>query len=379
MDSRRCAAIMVISEMPRKLVSRTVFIFTCIAASCWATRATAEPYLAVYKGMQCSTCHIHPAGGGMRTPYGNVYAQTELAETTSTGNELWTGEVVSWLSVGGDLRAEYRYVETPNADSTSTFDLVKGTAYVEARIVPGRLSIYIDQQLAPGASLNREAYIRLNSRTGRFFLNAGQFFLPFGHRLQDDTAFIRQMTGINFTVPDRGVQGGYESGPWNAQISVTNGSGGGRELDRGKQIGLSVRHVRSRWRVGASANTNDSDFGDRNLFALFAGVRTGPVAWLAEIDRISDAMPGLPDRDAIAGLLEANWVYRQGHSLKASYDYFDPDDDASEDHRARYSLVWEYTPMPFLQVRAGARLHDGVPESDLENRNEFFAELHAFF
>ena len=351
------------------------------AGLCSVDTAGAEPYLAVFKGMHCSTCHSHAAGGGLRNAYGNVFAQSEMpAGQTGNGEaELWTGEVLSWLSVGGDLRAEYRNIDTPNAASSSEFDVLRGTVYVEAKIIPNRLSLYLDQQVAPGASLNREAYVRLKSDNARFYLAGGQFFLPYGLRLQDDSAFVRQITGINFAIPDRGIQAGYESGAWSAQLSVTNGSGGGAETDSGKQVSLVTTYVQPNWRIGASFNSNNADAGDRQMQNLFVGLRTGPIAWLAEADLITDDLPNGPERDAIASLVEANWRFGKGQNLKLSYDYFDPNNDISEDHQVRYSLVWEFTPMQFLQGRFGARVYDGIPQVDLQNRDEFFAEVHGFF
>lgn len=347
----------------------------------FAAPVAAEPYLAAYKGMQCSACHVHPAGGGMRNEYGNVFSQSELP-AERIGDEssaLWTGKVLNWLSVGGDLRAEYRYTDTPNAESSSEFDVVRGSIYLNAHIIPNRLSIYVDQQVAPGSSLNREAYVRLDSRNQKFFLTAGQFFLPYGLRLEDDSAFVRLTSGVNFTVPDRGFQVGYESGPWVAQVSLTNGSGGGAETDQGKQVSFLTSFVQANWRAGISFNTNNSDIGDRQMQNVFAGLRTGSIIWLVEADLITDDLPNGAEREAIAGLLEANWLLIDGHNVKLSYDYFDPDNDVSEDHQARYSVVWEYTPIQFLQARFGARIYDGVPQVDVQNRDEYFIELHGFF
>jgi len=343
--------------------------------------AAGEPYLAVFQGMQCSSCHSHPAGGGLRNAYGNTYAQTELPSRRAGKSDAayWTGVVADWLSVGGDLRAEYRYVDTPNVASQSAFDVSKATLYVEASIIPGRLSVYIDQQLAPGSSLNREAYVRLKSTDHAWYLAAGQFFLPYGLRLQDDTAFVRLASGVNFTAPDRGVQVGYEHGPWSTQLSLTNGSGGGTEFDAGKQASFVAQFVQSAWRAGASANHNNSELGDRTMYSIFAGIRTGPIAWLAEADVISDELPAGSDRNAIAGLVEANWRLSRGHNIKVTYDYFDPDDDISENQQARYSLIWEHSPMQFMQGRVGVRLYDGIPQVDSQNRDEYFVELHGFF
>lgn len=346
----------------------------------FAANAHAEPYLAVFKGMQCSQCHSHPAGGGKRSVYGNVFAQSELAAERLGGDDaLWTGEVLKWLSVGGNLRSRYQYTDVPNRDETSAFDITRGTVYLEATVIPNRLTLYVDQQVAPNASLNREAYVRVGSPTGRFLLTAGQFYLPYGLRLQDDTAFVRQVTGINFTNPDRGVQLSYENGPWSTQVSVTNGTGGGAERDTGKQLSWIAAFVRRKWRAGVSFNTNDADVGDRQMQNVFFGLNTGPIAWLFEVDLITDDVPGGTERDAVAGLIEGNWLFSKGNNLKVSYEYFDPDTDLSEDHQVRWSVVWEYSPFQFLQSRIGARAYDGIPQDDQQNRDLFFAELHGFF
>ena len=105
------------------------------------------------------------------------------------------------------------------------------------------------------------------------------------------------------------------------------------------------------WRAGVSVNANDSDAGDRQMQNVFFGLRTGPIAWLAEVDWINDEFVTGAERDSLAGLIEGNWLFRRGHNLKISYDYFDPDTDFDEDHQTRYSALWEYSPMQFLQSR----------------------------
>ena len=342
--------------------------------------AFAEPYLAVAKGLQCSSCHSNPAGGGKRNVYGNVFSQSELPvrRIGSDDDDYWTGEISRWLSIGGDLRADYTYVDTPNVESSSEFG-IRARLYLEAHLIPGRLSVYVDQQVAPSASINREAYVRLNSANGKYFMFAGQFYLPYGLRIQDDTAFVRLATGINFTNPDRGILVGYESANWTTIASLTNGSGGGQEVDSGKQFSVVSSFVRARWRVGVSANINDADAGDREMFGLFAAVKTGPVVWLAEVDRITDDLSPDVSLDALAGLVEANWMFRQGHNLKLSYDVLDPNDSVNGDRQVRYSLLWEYSPMQFLQARFGLRSYDGVPAVDVQNRDTLFAELHGYF
>lgn len=340
--------------------------------------AAAEPYLAVQKGMQCSNCHSSPAGGGKRTVYGNVFAQSELAARRLGDGKAWTGEVTKWLAIGADLRASFEDIDVPTRSGTSDIDFNRGTFYAEATLIPNRLSLYVDEQFSPNDFETREIYVRLNSKDAKWFVAGGEFYLPYGLRLQDDTAFVRQATGINFANTDRGLLGGYNFGPWSTIASITDGSGAGRD-GAGNQVSLISSYTQATWRAGVSVNVNDDDAGDRTMFGLFGGLKTGPVAWLAEIDSISDNVSPGVTADAFAGLLEANWTIRGKNNLKLSYDYLDPNIDISEDQQVRYSLVWEHSPMQFIQARIGYRLYDGIPQVDAQNRKVFFAELHGFF
>ncbi len=340
--------------------------------------AAAEPYLAVQKGMQCSNCHSSPAGGGKRTVYGNVFAQSELAARRLGDGKAWTGEVTKWLAIGADLRASFEDIDVPNRSGTSDVDFNRGTFYAEATLIPNRLSLYVDEQFSPNDFETREIYVRLNSKDAKWFVAGGEFYLPYGLRLQDDTAFVRQATGINFANTDRGLLGGYNFGPWSTIASITDGSGAGRN-GAGNQVSLISSYTQATWRAGVSVNVNDDDAGDRTMFGLFGGLKTGPFAWLAEIDSISDNVSPGVTADAFAGLLEANWTIRGKNNLKLSYDYLDPNIDISEDQQVRYSLVWEHSPMQFIQARIGYRLYDGIPQVDAQNRKVFFAELHGFF
>jgi hypothetical protein len=108
-------------------------------------------------------------------------------------------------------------------------------------------------------------------------------------------------------------------------------------------------------------------------------LKTGPVVWLAEIDHIIDDGFAAGQRRSWASLLEANYGYRKGHNLKATFEWYDPDDDVSEDEQNRLSLVWEYTPIQFLQVRLGYRDYRGIPQNPGQNREQLFAELHMYF
>ena len=344
--------------------------------------AAAEPYLAARQGLKCSGCHVNPTGGGLRNAAGNAFAQNELpARRIDTGETQWLGEVSRFVSIGGDFRGSATYTDFPDADDQElAFAVDELRAYLDFHVIPERLSVYFDQKLAPGESRNLEAYARLwLDESSRYYVKAGQMYLPFGLRLEDDTAFVRQVSGISYDTPDNGVEFGLETGPWSAQIAVSNGTAGGAETGSGKQWSLRGERVGSAWRVGASYNFNDAGETERHMAALHAGLRTGPIVWLGEVDYVEDR--GLPggDQRRWVGLIEGNWTPRRGHNLKVTVETFEPNTDISDDEQDRYSLVYEYVPFQFLQLRGGVRIYDGVSGVDLQNRRFGFIELHGFF
>jgi hypothetical protein len=345
-----------------------------------AFKAQAEPYLAVQMGLKCGQCHVNPTGGGERTVFGNVFAQTQLAANhLDTGADVWTGEINRFLSIGGDVRGQAQFTKQPNTASTDSFSLEQGRVYASANVIPQRLFVYVDEQVAPGGALNREAYGVYWSANHDWYVKAGQMYLPFGFRLQDQTAFVQQITGINMTTPDQGVEFGVERGHWDAQLAITNGTASGPEVDHGKQYSGQLIYVESFWRVGLAANINNAAAGNKSAGGLFAGLRTGPVAWLGQVDLIDDKSLAVATGRQLATLLEANWRIAQGHNLKLTHEYLDPNRNVSNDAQTRYSLLYEMTPIQYVQIRAGFRYSDGIPQAPAQHLKVGFVDLHGYF
>jgi hypothetical protein len=344
-----------------------------------AVEAHAEPYLAVQTGFKCGQCHVNPTGGGERTVFGNIFAQTQLAANhLDTGADIWTGEINRFLSIGGDLRADFEYTKQPHSTATDDFNVEQGRIYASANVIPGRLYVYADEQIAP-SSINREAYVVYRSTDHDWYVKGGQMYLPFGFRLQDQSALVQQITGINMTTPDQGVEFGVEHGHWDAQLAISNGTASGPEADHGKQFSGQLIYVENFWRLGLAANFNNAAAGNKSAGGLFAGLRTGPIAWLAQVDVTDDRSQPVASGRELATLLEANWRIAQGHNLKLTHEYLDPNRSVSNDAQTRYSIVYEMTPIQYVQIRSGFRYSDGIPQSPLEHLKFAFVELHGFF
>lgn len=361
--------------------SRCLLIVLCaglLGIGLWVPEpALAEPYFAVMTGNKCVACHVNVTGGGMRNVAGDAFGQVTMPVRTPT-EPFWNGEIMDFIALGGNFRGNFTYTDTPNQGNDTEFDVEEGRLYVELPLLKDRLTFYLDQQVSP-TSDNREAFALLRFWSSRAYVKAGQFYLPFGWRLEDDTEFIRSVVGINMNTPDEGVEAGVELGPASLRLSVSNGSAGGAESDDGKQYSFLASYVRPVWRLGTSVNYNDADAGDRFIVGGFAGLRTGPVSWLAEVDYLDDDGLGDSGRKQWVSFVEANWLVTKGHNLKLTYGGFDPDDDVSDDEQTRVSFVYEYFPFSYTQFRAGARFRDGISQNDAQNTDLYFLQLHVYF
>jgi hypothetical protein len=352
---------------------------TALLCAGWVAPAAAEPHLAVRMGYKCNVCHVNPTGGGLRNDFGVNYAKLLMpADTLRDAAAVWNGAVSDNVRLGGDLRASWTRNSVPDAANQQKFSLDQVRVYSDIAVIPNRLGIYVDEQVAPNAAETMEAYVRYGNPQDGWYFKGGKFYLPFGWRLQDQTALVREVTGISMTTPDQGVELGYEHGAWSTQMDFTNGAANAQS-GSGHQITGQIVYVQPDWRGGLAVSSTTADAGNRRVFGVFAGLRTGPVAWLGEADVVQDQ--GFPEgeRTLAGALAEADWLIRRGHNLKLTAEYLDPDRSVNEDQQTRWSVVYEYTPIPFVQLRAGFRRYRGIPQNDLDNRRLTFLELHGFF
>jgi hypothetical protein len=343
--------------------------------------AHAEPYLAVAYGQKCEACHVNPTGGGLRTTFGDVLAQNVIpSQHLDAPTDTWTGTINQYLRAGGDLRFDGQVTQAPKTASVQEFSLEQMRVYLEAEVIPNRLLAYADEQVAPGGALNREAYVLFWSAAHEWYLKAGQMYLPFGLRLQDQTAYILTASGINMTTPDQGVEFGWEKGHWDAQFDVTNGTAGGAVTHAGKQFSGQLIYVESLWRLGIAANQDDaSGEGGKTALGIFGGLKTGPIAWLAQAEVVNDESIANGQGKQLATLLEANWLIARGSNLKITDEFLNPNRAVPNGEETRWSMVYEFTPIQFAQIRAGFRWYDGIPQDPAEHERLYFVELHGYF
>ena len=335
----------------------------------------AEPYLAIKTGNKCSACHINPIGGGARNDYGVVYGSQIMPRTALKAAAADFGKIADGIRVGGDMRAN---AQSTNQD-TRGFQTQSAQLYFHLQPKDSLFSLYLDQQFAPGSSLNREALIMANFNDSHS-VKMGSMRVPFGLYFEDDSAFVRESTQTNFDTRDTGVNYAFANANHQIDIAITNGTSANNNNDDKLQLTARAEHVSRYWRLGLSGLVNEFDGGDRVAGNIFAGLNLSDYILIAEFDIVQDSDDSTGDLDQNIWLLELNKEVIKGLNLKLTTEYHDRDTDSDNNERSRYSFIAEYTPVSYFQLRGGGRFsQDELQPEDDEDLNLLFAEAHFYF
>lgn len=342
----------------------------------------AEPYLAVREGLKCSSCHVNRTGGGKRTRMGTGFGTQSLPWHKEDLQEMKVPHYWSMLDDNLSIGADFRFLNDTvfeENNTSNTFQTDKADLYLSARLLPDILSFYIDESVAPGGAQAREIFALLETMPAHGWIKAGKFLPPYGLRLEDDRAFIREATGFNFSNPDLGVEAGVEPGNWTIVGAVTNGTSGSADNNTAKQVSGTVAYIHNAFRAGASGSWNSGDIGDKNSGGVFAGVHLGPAVLLGEIDTIHDAPDQGRTRNQMVTYSEISYLVHDGLTLKAGYEYFDPDTDVAENQRDRVVIGAEIFPVPFLNLAIYYRFNQSIPQNQFQNADELTFRIHLYF
>ncbi len=375
--------------MRRRLAPLILGAAACAVASIsLVSRVNAEPRFAVREGMQCRHCHINRTGGGMRTPFGVSFAQSNLSTYRAAG--VFDPNLGESVSFGANLRLSNRTVlpaRTKIEDverrtrTRNTFDINEGNIYLLARAIPNRLSLYIDETVTPEAASSREAFVLVEGLPLDGYVKAGRFMLPFGLRIPDDRAFIRGETGFNYANADLGVEFGIAPGPFALTVAVTNGSLGGNDTNRAKQISTHATFVTGRARAGLSFAWNDTsaeDFAFQSFTSgAHLGARFGRLYLLGEIDWIRGVTKP-KNYDQVALYVEGNYEFLKGLYGRFIFEAFDPLRSLDENERDRFIAGVSWFPTQLLELRAEYRLNRDIPQRVEGTADEIVVELHGF-
>ena len=368
--------------MPCSIRYRQFWLFLVLAGLAPTTDVVAEPYIALREGLKCGTCHVNHTGGGMRNGYGGLFTQTEITPLFEAMSEAaldFSADLGPSITVGADFIAANETIAASNgSDRQNTFDVTSGNLYINARLLPGRMSLYFDEIIAPGGAANREAFVLLEGLPAAGYTKVGRMLLPYGLRMWDDDAFIRRVTGFNYDSQDLGIEVGFEPGPLSLAVAVSNGTQGGRDNDAGKQVSSVLTWWHSPVVLGASFAYNNPPGADRVVYGPFASANMGPLTWMGEADWIAETASGVSNDQFVAFTSVDMWLH-QAINLRAAFDFHDPFDAVEEDERSRVTVSVDAFLTPFLTGSIAYHLRDSVPQDPKGNADGLSLSLHAHF
>ena len=302
--------------------------------------------------------------------------EARLSEPAADSSTIFNPSIGKFISFGADYRLDNVTRTRGEEDKTQNeFRTREANVYILANLIGEFLQFYLDERFAPGVS-NREIYGLIRFPILNAYFKGGNLLPPYGLRILDDTAFIRQVTGFNYNISKEGVEIGLEPGPLSLSLALTDGLS-----DDFPSLFSSVGSLVFRnFRIGGSFAHDEGDDESRILFGFFTGLRLGKFTFLGEFDRIRD----MDKENKITTnqhvlLTELNYLAFKGFNTKITYEFLDPDTDIKKDESQRLSFGVEPFITQFFQVSLFYRwnfFRENVPVS---RADELIFQIHMFF
>lgn len=364
--------------------------------------ASALPRFALKKDLSCSSCHVNPTGGGLRTSYGiGSFTRRDLArESPRTETARYDGEIGHSIRLGTDLRFRYLMEKTVEVvDDTTTVNETKTgfgvmEASVYASIQPVRdLTFYLRYDPETEGT---EVFGILDNIWGPLYVKGGLFSPDYGIRIDDPTAYTRggERAAEGDTLPskglrlyqdfrDAGIEVGYQRSWYRLTAAITNGNGGTDPI--GEDKATILRGEIRPTILGVNFMAGYSSYGqtDEKMSGFFGGLARGRLTVLAELhsaDQFIDAATDTSTTEVQAWMLEGTFEVFHGVHLYARLDNWDPDKSVAGETFTRTVLGLELYPFPFLVIQPQYRMNgepgtEALPEVD-NNRIAVLAHIY---
>lgn len=376
-------------------LSRSIGVTACLLAGLAATagKGHARPQYSVREGMYCTSCHVDPAGGGLRRANGFSYALARHAWEVEPQFEAWKvdPEITKGVRLGSDLRyAGFGLNEKAHYDDATGEDAddppqayapygMQGSIYFALSPVR-QMTLYYNLDLAAGAVKQRDWYGLVHDLGSmRGYVKAGMIRSPYGLRLEDHTPFVRGREdgpsgerGImdldpRFTYPGVEVgiapEGGFVHLAYQDENGTFSPNFQGGKLSA-KSYSGKAGILRGPLMLGVTARTNGR--GDNNpdtratRYGAFAQFGCKSFVLTAEGDAGTDEVNAVPgsDEKVQAAYLAGEYYAGRAWTLRAEVNYMDhhlDHTDAGKEVSRRYGLGAELNPLPFLRLAANYR------------------------
>lgn len=348
------------------------------------------PRYALINGESCNLCHVNPAGGGLRTEYGNTLVSAE--ELPVKTRELsYTGMITEHLQVGGDVRLQ-RIVAQPDTTGIQT------AAFPMQADIYGFIRLYKEVEVVWKLDLLNQyhrIWTQFNVLPNDGFIRFGKTMPSYGLKLDDHTSFIR---GGNMSLTYGLAKEGLPFTPWlTAPITLEGGTYWGNVIltagvsehfitagSSGMRFVRSLREHAFTFRAEYTSSIGIGNLmaggsvlheNELNLRGLFGGFSKGRLSWMGEVDW---ARNWAGENVSLAAYNELNYEIKRGINALLKVDNFDVDVDSSGETIQRLTIGLDLIPLPFVQIKAQVRKSD-VSGSAVKPDPEYLIQLHTWF
>ena len=381
--------------MNKYLLSALLALFAAVSTPCLAV-----PEVAHNGYFTCNSCHVSPGGGGLLNNYGRDFSAEKLS-TWSFENEQNPGQgllpLTEMFLLGGDARwVEYSRKMGDNKDKK--FWRMQTDIEAGVHVGPVWFTGAMGTEPAgpvPNPDAKKNLIVRsFASRVDLFdehvMVRAGLFIPKFGLMLQDHTAFVRAVTGLD---PNSAEQTQIEALYQDEMFEVSAaGLIANENFDRagktrsGYNLGASTfLQGRHRFNVNLLSTTQKIAGGSeaRQLIAGMSGIVTlhPRVFTLFEFDRIANenwSGGALSSKaTAFADFVSFNVQLFRGLIAFLRYEYYDSDIGIPDTSVNRWGGGFTSYPTPHVQLEV--RLQRATQPGGGDMTDEANGVLHYYF
>jgi hypothetical protein len=327
--------------------------------------AFALPRFASRTGAKCQSCHVNPAGGGMRQAFGQQYGRETLPVPTWSEDfslDDFSTKLNDVVSVGADFRTVFYVQQIPSStgkDSTTNnaFWEMQGDVYLNFRLAK-KVNIYLDKGIYNGF----EIFGLLNILPGNGYIKLGKFVPNYGTKIDDHRTFIREVTGFSAErgrAELTGAEVGFNAGQLNIMggvFNATDGFGAGtgdKKAFLGRIDGIFKLNEEGTANLGLGGNvfSTKSPAGVRTtMFGGMGSFSYSNFSLMGEVDWVKNNVAG-KTVTGIVSYIEADFMATPGVDFKAMYEFADPDVDLKTGSRSRIGIGLEFFPISGVEVR----------------------------
>jgi hypothetical protein len=329
------------------------------------------PRFATRMNLPCRSCHLNPAGGGMRNAFGESFGRDSLSVKSWAKDfnlDDFSPKISEFISYGADFRllAFHQSKTSPDVSSNSFFPMQMDLYFNLA--VSKKISLYFNPAFGPYNRLEVFGLAKVLPASG--YVKLGRFAPPYGLRLDDHTSFVRQATPFrNYMGQQTGIELGLNPGPVSIMGAVTNGIRGDLDAQVAKAVygKLEAHGALGPLRLlGGVSSYNDASAIEKiNLLGGYgAATVLENLTVIGDVERIQGNSSQLSinsdinqrnsvgtDLKQLAFLVEADYLIADGFDLKFMYDFFDPNTDVKSGTAVRFSGGFEFMPMSGVEIR----------------------------